>query len=52
MLWPDTKLTWVPTSPNIPSFVAVLGYAMTGLGAQEGGFSHGIGTPYPFASDP
>jgi uncharacterized protein YbbC (DUF1343 family) len=27
---------------------AVLGYAMTGLGAQEGEFSHGIGTPYPF----
>lgn len=21
---------------------------MTGLGCQEGGFSHGIGTPYPF----
>jgi uncharacterized protein YbbC (DUF1343 family) len=48
MLWPDTGLKWVPTSPYIPDLSAVLGYAMTGLGAQIGGFSHGIGTPYPF----
>jgi uncharacterized protein YbbC (DUF1343 family) len=48
MLWPDTGLAWVPTSPYIPDLSAVLGYAMTGLGAQVGGFSHGIGTPYPF----
>jgi uncharacterized protein YbbC (DUF1343 family) len=48
MLWPQTGLQWVPTSPYIPDLSAVLGYAMTGLGAQVGGFSHGIGTPYPF----
>ena len=48
MLWTKTGLRWVPTSPHIPDLSAVLGYAMTGLGAQEGGFSHGIGTPYPF----
>lgn len=48
MLWTQTELRWVPTSPYIPDLSAVLGYAMTGLGAQEGGFSHGIGTPYPF----
>jgi uncharacterized protein YbbC (DUF1343 family) len=48
MLWTDTGLRWIPTSPFIPDLSAVLGYAMTGLGAQEGGFSHGIGTPYPF----
>lgn len=48
MLWSDTGLRWIPTSPYIPNLSAVLGYAMTGLGAQEGGFSHGIGTPYPF----
>ena len=48
MLWTKTGLHWVPTSPYIPNLSAVLGYAMTGLGAQEGGFSHGIGTPYPF----
>ena len=48
ILWPETGLKWIATSPYIPSFSSVLGYAMTGLGAQEGGFSHGIGTPYPF----
>ena len=48
MLWPQTGLRWVPTSPYIPDLSAVLGYAMTGLGAQVGDFSHGIGTPYPF----
>ena len=48
MLWPETGLEWVATSPYIPSFSFVLGYAMTGLGACEGNFSHGIGTPYPF----
>jgi uncharacterized protein YbbC (DUF1343 family) len=48
MLWPDTGLAWVATSPNIPDLSAVLGYPMTGLGAQIGGFRHGIGTEYPF----
>lgn len=48
MLWTQTGLRWVPTSPYVPDLSAVLGYAMTGLGAQEGDFSHGIGTPYPF----
>jgi len=48
MLWTDTGLTWVATSPNIPNLSAVLGYPMTGLGAQIGGFKHGIGTEYPF----
>lgn len=47
-LWSQTGLKWIPTSPYVPDLSAVLGYAMTGLGAQEGGFSHGIGTPYPF----
>ena len=48
MLWPETGLRWIPTSPNIPDVSAVLGYAITGLGAQIGGFTHGIGTPHPF----
>lgn len=48
MLWPDTGLRWVPTSPAIPDVSAALGYAMTGLGSQLGGFRHGYGTPYPF----
>ena len=45
---PATGLKWVATSPNIPDLSAVMGYSMTGLGAQIGGFRHGIGTPYPF----
>jgi len=48
MLWPQTGLRWIPTSPYIPDLSAVLGYPMTGLGAQIGGFRHGIGTDYPF----
>jgi len=48
MTWPETKLKWHPTSPNIPTLDAVAGYPMTGLGAQLGGFSHGIGTKHPF----
>ena len=48
MQWPQTGLKWIPTSPYIPDLSAVLGYAMTGLGAQIGNFSHGIGTPNPF----
>ena len=48
MLWPQTGLSWIPTSPYVPNLGAVLGYAMTGLGAQIGGFTHGIGTPHPF----
>jgi uncharacterized protein YbbC (DUF1343 family) len=48
MLWPSTGLKWIATSPNIPDLSAVLGYPMTGLGAQVGGFRHGIGSKYPF----
>jgi uncharacterized protein YbbC (DUF1343 family) len=48
MRWPDTGLTWVPTSQLIPDFSAVEGFAMTGLGTQLGGFKSGIGTAYPF----
>lgn len=50
MSWPQTGLEWVPTSPYIPTFEAVVGYPMTGLGAQMGGFKHGIGTEFPFRS--
>jgi uncharacterized protein YbbC (DUF1343 family) len=48
MMWNRTGLKWVPTSPAIPDLSAVLGYPMTGLGAQLGGFSHGYGTRLPF----
>jgi uncharacterized protein YbbC (DUF1343 family) len=48
MLWSETGLEWVPTSPAIPDLSAVLGYPMTGLGTQLGSFTHGYGTIYPF----
>ncbi len=48
MMWNSTGLKWVPTSPAIPDLSAVLGYPMTGLGAQLGRFSHGYGTQLPF----
>lgn len=48
MLWPDTGLKWKPTSPAIPTFSAAVGYAMSGLGCQIGGFQHGYGTTLPF----
>lgn len=48
MMWNQTGLRWVPTSPAIPNLSAVLGYPMTGLGAQLGDFAHGYGTRLPF----
>jgi uncharacterized protein YbbC (DUF1343 family) len=48
MMWTHTGLKWIPTSPAIPDLSAVLGYPMTGLGAQLGRFSHGYGTRLPF----
>ena len=48
MMWSSTGLEWVPTSPAIPDLSAVLGYPMTGLGAQLGRFTHGYGTRLPF----
>jgi len=48
MVWPDTGLAWVPTSPGILNLQAAFGYELTGLGGQLGKFSHGFGTPYAF----
>jgi len=48
MLWTDTGLRWIPTSPAIPDLSAAAGYPMTGLGTQLGAFTHGYGTRYPF----
>lgn len=48
MRWPDTGLTWVPTSPMMADYGAVMGYPMTGLGCELGGFRHGVGSSYIF----
>jgi uncharacterized protein YbbC (DUF1343 family) len=45
MLWNDTGLRWIQTSPNIPRASSVAGYAATSIfGSLEGcGFDVGIG---------
>lgn len=48
MRWPDTGLTWYPTSPYVKDFAAVEGYAMTGLGCLLGDWAHGVGREDPF----
>ena len=48
MRWPDTGLRWVATSPNIPGYESVIGYAMVGLGTQNSGWTWGIGRDFPF----
>ena len=48
MRWPETGLPFVPTSPKVIDFSAVVGYAMTGLGCEIGGFTWGVGRSYPF----
>lgn len=48
MRWPDTGLRWIKTSPMVPTFDAAVGYAMVGLGAQNSGWTHGIGREFPF----
>ena len=47
MLWNETGLSWVPTSPNIPYALTTLVYLATGL-IDEGGVNNGIGTDRPF----
>lgn len=36
MIWQDTGLTWVQTSPNIPTIESAFGYMATGLGEGTG----------------
>jgi uncharacterized protein YbbC (DUF1343 family) len=48
MLWPDTELKWVVTSPMVTSYDAVIGYAMVGLGCEQTPWSSGIGREFPF----
>ena len=47
MLWTDTGLKWVPTSPNMPYARTTLVYLATGL-VDEAGVNNGIGTDKPF----
>jgi uncharacterized protein YbbC (DUF1343 family) len=47
MVWEDTGLRWVPTSPNIPTIAAARGYTATGC-LGEIGIESGVGGPAPF----
>lgn len=49
MSWADTGLTWVPTSPHIPTPDTALLYAATGWIGELGTVSNGVGYPQPFA---
>jgi len=47
MLWPDTGLGWVQTSPNIPEWDTTLVYPSTGL-IDAAGLNNGTGYTKPF----
>lgn len=48
MLWTDTGLRWVPTSPNIPRADSPLYYIATGIVGELAGLDIGCGGPRPF----
>ena len=48
MSFEDTKLCWIPTSPNIPEAETALLYASTGILGELGMVNIGIGSPLPF----
>jgi uncharacterized protein YbbC (DUF1343 family) len=47
MIWPDTGLTWVRTSPNVPAWQTTFVLLCTGL-IDNAGVNNGVGTPSPF----
>ncbi|NOY74915.1 MAG: DUF1343 domain-containing protein [Kiritimatiellaeota bacterium] len=48
MVWSQTGLPWVPTSPNIPTPEAACAFAATGTIGETGCLSIGIGYTLPF----
>jgi uncharacterized protein YbbC (DUF1343 family) len=48
MVWRDTGLPWVPTSPHIPHGESPLFQVATGMLGEIGGVSTGIGYTLPF----
>jgi uncharacterized protein YbbC (DUF1343 family) len=48
MVWTDTGLHWVPTSPNIPRATSPLYYVVTGFVGELAGLEIGCGGPEPF----
>jgi len=48
MTWNDTKLTWIPSSPNVPRGDTPLYLVATGVLGEIGGLNLGTGTPHSF----
>jgi uncharacterized protein YbbC (DUF1343 family) len=48
MVWSDTGLNWIPTSPHIPSATSCAAYAATGILGELDQVSVGVGYPQPF----
>jgi uncharacterized protein YbbC (DUF1343 family) len=48
MLWSDTKLQWVPTSPHVPEATSPMYMAATGIIGELGSANIGVGYPAPF----
>ncbi len=48
MVWRDTGLPWVPTSPHVPHAESALFQVATGMLGEIGGVSTGIGYTLPF----
>jgi uncharacterized protein YbbC (DUF1343 family) len=48
MVWRDTGLPWVPTSPHIPHGESPLFYVATGIIGELGGVNTGVGYTIPF----
>ena len=48
MVWRDTGLPWVPTSPHVPNDESALFQVATGMIGEIGGANTGIGYPLPF----
>jgi uncharacterized protein YbbC (DUF1343 family) len=47
MIWPQTGLHWIRTSPNIPTWQTTFVYLCTGL-IDSTGLNNGVGTTTPF----
>jgi len=47
MVWPDTGLHWVQSSPNIPTWETTFPYLCTGL-IDNANVNNGVGTTRPF----
>jgi uncharacterized protein YbbC (DUF1343 family) len=48
MVWRDTGLPWVPTSPHVPHGDSPLFYVATGMLGEIGGVNTGVGYTLPF----